>query len=553
MLRRLSSARIKFSELTVRLAIIAVWAALLVAPNLAAAEPVETRAWPHPDFARIVFDWQSPVGYEARNEGASVVLEFERPIESDFERLLTILSDHVASARLEDEGRRLVLAVRSNYGLRTSRSNNSIVVDLLYAAENDAAPAAAANAPVVQAGGGPAAVGIRVGVHDEYTRVVFDWVRNVDYTVEKTGRDVSIQFNRPASFALGRLGRGERPLIESAQAIGESDRVSVALVVDDGTRLRHFRDGTKVVVDIIRGAEAATPAAPAAQQQAAAPEPAPPPPRQDPVAPPPAAAAPAPPAEPVETLAQVDEPRSPAEPVGAPIPLTSTESTTTRAARRPPDGPIANVTVGFANTEAGATIVFEWEEEVAAAVYSRAGYYWAVFDQLAFADILQIPPDVEASVFLAEQIDIERGTALRFKVRDGLNASVDRVGTLWRVDFAAQAEKPINAIEVRREPELRSGARVFLPLEDMGRRVDITDPEVGDRVYVVPLPAPGLGVAAERNFAEFQLLASAQGVVVSPGADLIEVRPLRKGVEIYTPQGLTLSGLSEEEMRTAEQ
>ena len=436
-----------------------------------------------------------------------------------------------------------------------SRSNNSVVVDLLYAAESNGEPAAAAAAPAAGPGAQGQAVGVRVGVHDGYTRIVFDWTQNVDYTAEKTGREIAVRFNRPASFALGRLGRGERPLVASARAIGESDHVSVAMVVDEGTRLRHFRDGTKVVIDIIRGAAAqasgAASQAPVERQAAAAPAPAPapPPPRQEPAAPRAAVAAAQPPASATDTQpAQTQEARAPAEPVGAPTPLTAAESRPAQAARRGSDDPLANVTVGFANTEAGATLVFEWEEDVAAAVYVRAGYYWAVFDQSAFADILPIPPDVENSVFLAEQVDIERGTAFRFKVRDGLSASVGRDGTLWRVDFSTRAEKPAHAIEVRREPELQSGARVFLPLEDMGKRVDITDPEVGDRVHVVPLPTPGFGVAAARSFAEFQLLASAQGVVVSPSADLIEVRPLRHGVEIYTPQGLTLSALSEEEI-----
>ncbi|MCH8187594.1 MAG: hypothetical protein IIB66_02645, partial [Proteobacteria bacterium] len=138
------------------------------------------------------------------------------------------------------------------------------------------------------------------------------------------------------------------------------------------------------------------------------------------------------------------------------------------------------------------------------------------------------------------------GTAFRFKVRPGLRATVSRDGNVWRVDFASRGKGPAEPIPVQRESTSANGPRVFLPIKEIGRRVDLIDPEVGDLVHVIPVLAPGQGVPVERAFVEFNILETAQGVVVSPRSDDIAVRPLRNGVEISGPDGLILSALPAE-------
>ncbi len=565
-----SKTRLLFRSIWPRpiwLAFVGLALSLVLSPAWA-QDRVQTRAWPHPGFARIVFDWPTPVAYEARIEGASLVIDFERSLSSDFARMERFLPEYVSGASLSEDGKTLTVALKGAFGLRTSTSNTSIVVDLLQDPANPGAKAEAAATPPE-----PEKVRVRFGEHPNFTRVVFDWTRNVDYKVEKTGSTVGVRFDSDARFDLSRLANGEFPLVNTASSRSENGRAIVEFQVADATRFRHFRDGTKVVIDILRGADqaAAVPAQKAAKDEAAAPQarpraalpaPPPPPPRQkpgftaDPAAPRPVASAvrrdaedtaspvPAVPQQPVE-IAKIPRPSIPASGLGEPTKLSPGEAEIddSDAPRAPISASLSGVRVSVAAGPAGPVLAFEWTQPVAAAVFERAGFYWVVFDRVERVELLPIPPEVSDSVFLAEVVPNDFGTAFRFKVKPGLQATVNRDDGVWRVDFASRGKGPAEPISVRRESTSANGPRIFLPIKEIGRRVDLNDPEVGDVVHVIPVLAAGQGVPVERAFVEFNLLATAQGVVVSPRSDDIAVRPLRNGVEISGPEGLILSAL----------
>lgn len=562
-----------------------VWPISLTAVGLAlvlmlspawAQDRVQTRAWPHPGFARIVFDWPAPVSYKARVEGASLIIDFERSLSSDFSRIERFLPEYVSGASLSEDGKTLTVALKGAFGLRTSTSNTSIVVDLLL---GPAGPASETAAKAAEKPPEPEKVGVRFGEHANFTRVVFDWTRNVGYKVEKNGASVGIRFDQDARFNLSRLASGEFPLVDTASSRSENGRAVVELQVAEGTRFRHFRDGTKVVIDILRGAEQAAPApvqktakagaakdkvvAPQAPPRAALPAPPPPPPRRkpevaaDPAAPRPVASAvrrttegpapavPAVPQQPVE-IAKILPPVLPELRLGIPTKLSPGEAEVddSDAPLAPIGTTLSGVRVSVAAGPAGPVLAFEWTRPVAAAVFERAGFFWVVFDRVERAELLPIPPDVSDSVFLAEVVPNDFGTAFRFKVKPGLQATVSRDEGVWRVDLAARSSAPAEPISVRRESTSASGPRVFLPIMEIGRRVDLNDPEVGDVIHVIPVLGAGQGVPVERAFVEFNLLATAQGVVVSPRSDQVAVRPLRNGVEVSGPGGLKLSALS---------
>ena len=574
-----------------------------------AQDRVQTRAWPHPGFARIVFDWPTSVGYEARIEGTSLVVDFERSLSSDFARMERFLPEYVSGTSLSEDGKSVTVALTSAFGLRTSTSNNSIVVDLLQVpAENLVEAAGSTVEPAdtqdeaaenrAEPGADPKSVRVRFGVHANFTRIVFDWTRDVGYKVEKTGATVGVRFDRAARFDLSRIANGQFPLVTTASSSTESGRAKVELHVADATRFRHFRDGTKVVVDILRGADrpAAAPAKEPPQGKAAAspqtppdkaatsaqapsvaaatsalappvaalpaPPPPPPPPRQkpeltsDPVAPQPVVsvvrqreedpvpAVPAVPQKPVE-VARIPHAPIEAPGLGEPTSLSPGEAEIEDhdAASAPARTKLSGVRVSIAAGPAGPVLAFEWAQPVAAAVFERAGFYWVVFDRVERTELLPIPPDASDSVLLAEVVPSDLGSAFRFKVKPGLQATVSRDEGVWRVDFASGVSRPAHPISVERESDSANGPRVFLPIAEIGRRVDVDDPEVGDRVHVIPVLAPGRGISVERGYVEFNLLMTAQGVVVSPRSDEVAVRPLRNGLEIIGPDGLIMSAL----------
>ena len=109
-------------------------------------------------------------------------------------------------------------------------------------------------------------VGIRVGNHPTYGRVVLDWPNPVTYRAEEAGDRLVLRFEAPARFDLSAALRLPKNVL-SISAIESG----VALQAPPGTRFRHYRLGNRVVIDVLDGNEAAPSAAEAAAGPAAAP------------------------------------------------------------------------------------------------------------------------------------------------------------------------------------------------------------------------------------------------------------------------------------------
>ncbi|MBR0674490.1 hypothetical protein, partial [Neoroseomonas soli] len=126
-------------------------------------------------------------------------------------------------------------------------------------------------------------VPMRVGSHADHGRLVFDWASRVPYTVEQEGERVVLRFAEPARIDLDAARRPPRNVLGVAEDDG-----AVVIRAAPGARLRHFRLGNRVVVDLLdaaRGEAAqqateAPPARHAPRNRPAAPDaaPAPPPP-----------------------------------------------------------------------------------------------------------------------------------------------------------------------------------------------------------------------------------------------------------------------------------
>ena len=164
-------------------ALVSIWFALTLEPaNAAATEPVPARGWTHESFGRLVFDWQSPVGYTARVENGRIVLEFERPGSFTIDRALRNLTTYISKAEIADDGRRAVFTLARAVTLKSFTDGAKVVVDLTPLASGAPTPASAPTAaPMPAAGAADAAVRVRAGEHDGFSRIVFDWPERVPY------------------------------------------------------------------------------------------------------------------------------------------------------------------------------------------------------------------------------------------------------------------------------------------------------------------------------------------------------------------------------------
>ncbi|WP_142848954.1 tetratricopeptide repeat protein [Telmatospirillum sp. J64-1] len=509
------------------------------------------RAAIHDGFGRMVFDWPTGGTHDVEIVDGQLVLRFDRPAEGDFRSLLRPLAGYVRGVSVSEDRRTATFPLARPLGLRSFVTGQSVVVDLLD--DPAAAPPrpqtltvqaaqpvqpAAQQAPAPQPAPAETAprIVVRAGEHAGFTRLVFDWTGPVEYQVEKEGDRALVTFDRPARIDAQGTRRdlpADISVLGSEEA-GRGTRVSIAIPAE--TRLRHFRSGPKVVVDVVRPAAATPPPRP----EGATPVPLAPPPGASEalpvVAPPPAAPAAKPEAPAVEQPA-APQPAAPApavrpEPVQVPQILPAALTPPAEEVDEPvpttPTGPVVSLS-------------FSWGEPAAAAAFRRAGWLWVVFDRRQDVDLRllrRLGGDVVEHI---EQVPHQGATAVRMITKPGYNPSLRREGLMWILDLWQQPLRPKEPIRIETPRDPPAGPRIFLPVAEGGSLITVDDPEVGDKIVVVPVLPLGQGVYPSQRTPELEMLVTAQGIAVVPTADGPEVRSSRSGVEISQRGGLMLS------------
>ncbi len=237
------------------LAVVVCALALLGSAAVRAAEGPRLRAAVHDGFGRIVFEWPEPVAYRARIENGALRVTFDRPIAAALGAVRRTLGGYLRGARIEPDGRTARFDLAGSFGLRSFVYEKSIVVDLLGAPAGGSAAAGAAATPAAPV------VKLRVGEHRGYSRLVFDWRAGVDYRVSHKDGVARLRFDRPARIALGRVNAAPPPNLRKATSRIEGRRTLVTLSLAPGVRLRHFRSGSRVVVDLLDPVPASSEAA----------------------------------------------------------------------------------------------------------------------------------------------------------------------------------------------------------------------------------------------------------------------------------------------------
>ena len=99
---------------------------------------------------------------------------------------------------------------------------------------------------------------VRKGHHNNYDRLVFDWTRPVEYEVSRDGIRVTVRFNRLARINVEDLKANLNRGFSNPSASTAGPKLIFSVDASKGARLRHFRSGTKVVLDVFRGLQPKT-------------------------------------------------------------------------------------------------------------------------------------------------------------------------------------------------------------------------------------------------------------------------------------------------------
>jgi hypothetical protein len=539
----------------------------LLAVNDAWADPVTVGVNQTPVAGRITFGWPSPVPFVARIQNRQLIVQFGRPVEASFAGLPGVLSRYIGAPSLSNGNRTVSFPLQGSFDLNFFAQGNSVIVEVVdtpdspprTATPSAAAPATSAPqqlqvqpqnqvqnqvkgqpkaqqaAPAPPPTGAPGErIGVRTGEHEQYGRVVFDWERDVPFRVEQRGNRAVVTFDRPATIALGNVAQGGAKNVAGATTEIVGNSTIVTLNVPSSSKIQSMRSGPKVVIDVYNPTgpndAAAAPTQPAPPQTAAAaPAPAPVAAAQ------PAAAAP-PPSQPRTPAPQAVAPPAAAPEASAPAasPAPATAAPKAAASAAPPP-------VG---TEASWRV--DWTEPVGAAVFRRAGSLWIVFDRSADIDTAAASKALTGIAKTVTQIESPRGTFVRvITTEPDFNPSIRRDGFAWIFDFRRQPLAPLTAIEPKSEQIPGGASQIVIAVAQPGEALPLRDPEVGDNVVIVPIIPLANGVLRPYTLPQFDVLPSAQGIVIHPRIDDLRVRPVQRGVEVSgVSQPLVLSPLT---------
>ncbi len=472
----------------------------------------------------------------------------------------------------------LVFAVADGHGARAEITTAKPAAPLNLVPLNRAtveppvqqAPVQQATAPVVPR------IKTRFGQHKGFRRIVFEWAGAVKYRLVNKNGTATVWFGRPGRYDLSRFVVDLQRVGIKVTEIPGSENLVVKIRFPASQRLRHYRSGGIVVIDILdrRQRSARADSAPKKQARkapksasntapkssakstnadnrtsAAAKTQAPSQNEVDRIS--------VPPRHKIEELAAPQPPPVGAgNPAAAPADSGVDHATGKGRAATAPSGGVADAALP-SQPEPGSgdapravasrsgnnlTMRFEWPAPVAMAVFRRGRHIWLVFSSSIAPSLDSIRSELGGAYFAIERIEHDRNVVIRLSAARSLNPVLRRNGRSWIVEVKERSRQPKTAIVVSPRPHAAKGAKVLLRAGASASVVKIVDPEVGDSLFVVPVTAPGLGVELEREFAEFRLLSTSQGVVVEAHSDAVQVQSAMDGVVVGSGRGLRLSG-----------
>jgi tetratricopeptide (TPR) repeat protein len=191
-------------------------------------------------------------------------------------------------------------------------------------------------------------------------------------------------------------------------------------------------------------------------------------------------------------------------------------------------------------------LLFPFSQPTPAAAFRRESFVTLVFQNPIPFDLRAMRLELNDLVRSIRPVRVNDLNLIHLEMRGSALVSMVPSGDRWIVVLGPSIVEPPQGLEVGRGtlPDGKAFAEVLG--EGFGRMRRIIHPHVGDELLVVPMLAPSQGGLSRQELVEFEILPSAQGLVVRPKSDALALDVERNRVVITREQGLTLSevGLS---------
>jgi tetratricopeptide (TPR) repeat protein len=183
-------------------------------------------------------------------------------------------------------------------------------------------------------------------------------------------------------------------------------------------------------------------------------------------------------------------------------------------------------------------ISFPWKAPLGAAVFRRGPAIWIVFDARARMDMQAVAR--AAPQYALSEVEGPDYVALKIAVPLDIPFSAAAEGGTWTVILGPGAQARSLQIAMGRAGEDGPPA-LAANLAGATRIIWLDDPVAGDRLAVATALGPAKGVLLRRSYVDLAALPSAQGLVIEPAADNLDVSTDGDVVRISKPNGLVLS------------
>jgi hypothetical protein len=553
--KRIRAATIETVRLRARLWRAASLAALMLLPGAARAEDTASAASEN-GYGRILLTLSPQAHVRAQVSGGVLTIRLDRKAALDPEAIAQAVPSYLTHGRADADGKTFRFMLSQPLRTHISASGDKIAIDLM-------APSYQGNPPDLPPPPPPPpkavdiatleGVKLRVGSYANFTRIVFDWPRNVPYTVFPGAGKLTLRFEAQARPDLSIIDRLQPPWLKNAGWHIEGKSTVVEFQTDADSGYHDFRDGTHVVLDVLApktdaaaydppgtGKPKPTVLASAAQNppkaaqtqtatsgvtQAQAKE----------IADTAAKLAPAPPAQ--------------AQATGAPTPLTPAGSNQAAPNQAQPASAAAAATRAPDTAHQSATLVSHGDQVVMtfagagarpSAVFERGMSVWIVLEGAAGLDAEKLKASLGTFPAAVEAATGDGASVLRITLKTPQDVSAKAIGDDLRVTIAPHTTDQPTAIGFSRNLEDPKLASLSTLVPGADRALHLVDPVAGDTLLVVP-GGVGRAMIAPRAYSEFALLKTASGLVISPFVDDLDVEVMNARVSITRPGGLSLT------------
>ncbi len=476
-------------------------------------------------YGRILLTLAPAAHAKAAVAAGVVTVSFDRKVAIDPAQVAKNFGAYVSSARLDPDGKTLRLALAQDAHLHTSASMDRIAVDLIPATFNGTPPDLPPPPPTQATAeelAHLAPLGIRAGAYSNFSRIVFDWPRDVPYKVTAGPSRIAIRFEAMAKPDFAAFQQIAPPWVKETGWRVENRGLVIEFSADPGSRYHDFRDGSHVVLDVLSPKSDADAYKPpgldkadlklnsiGGTAQAAKPDNA-------------ADAA-------AKAQALVDAQNKPAPANGS--------APTEQTAQASPQAP-APIAAGGQRTQGGAVITFANTSGHAAAVFERGATVWVVLDGTPPIDPVKLRAALGDFPVSVDASSSDGTSLLRITLKKPESVAATTMAGNLKVTIAPQIATAPVAIGFVRNDDPR-GHYITTLVPGAMRAITLADPTVGDTLTIIPA-LPGRGVIDQHRFPDFDALPTAAGLVIAPLSDDLAVTVDQARIKISRPAGLVL-------------